>query len=410
MARLVLTVILTALLFNGCSRKPADNLNQSIAHSGEPEKTIVTDDLRRETSAGGIEVTFYPAYGYQSGTDWLVPIRSWVHEDRPLPARIITEIVARQLNCTGPETEILKGRLADFPDDDKRHEQVAIQFDADPDKEQYELGQSDANGLVEKELRLSEAKTRKLFGSQKTVKRWLTYHTVTKGQTGKGRIRLIEPDGVSVISDIDDTIKVTEVPAERAIVLRNTFCRDYLAAPGMAETYRGLGDIPFHYVSGGPWQLYAPLYDFLISGAAGYPEGSFHFSDFPKNIFAEGTIENLFQGLTDSLRKTYDHKVRQITLLLEKFPNRKFILIGDSGELDPEIYRAIGDKHVGQVQEIRIRDVVKDETVNPERLAGMTVINAPIICASESHYQKVSEMLVQLHRPAYLKNRAAPCN
>ena len=262
MVRFVLPVLLTALIFNVCSRKPPNSSNQNTAHPDEPVKTVVTADLRRETASEGIEVTFYPAYGYRSGTDWLLPIRSWVHKDRPLLARSLTEIAALKFKCTGPEIDILKVRLEDFPDDDKHLDKVTIQFDSDPDKEQYRLGRSDPNGLVEKELRLSEAKARKLLESQGGTKRWLTYHTVIKGQTGKGRIRLIEPEGVSVISDIDDTIKVTEVPAERLIKLRNTFCREFVAAPDMAKMYKEMVDVPFHYVSGGPWQLYGPLYDF----------------------------------------------------------------------------------------------------------------------------------------------------
>lgn len=357
-----------------------------------------------------IEVTFYPAYAYRSGTDWLIPIRSWVHKDRPLPARFVTDIVARKLHCAGPEIDILKVRLDDFPDDDKDNERVTIQFDSDPDQERFELGSSDPNGLVEAEIRLSEAKVKKLSASQGGSKQWLTYQTVTKGQTGKGRIRLIEPVGVSVISDIDDTIKVTEVPAGKAIVLRNTFCKPFVEAPGMAKMYKEMVDVSFHYVSGGPWQLYAPLYDYLISGPAGFPAGSFHFSDFPKNVFGHGTIENLFLGITDALQKTYNHKITQITLLLERFPERKFILIGDSGELDPEIYRAIRDEFPDQVQEIRIRDVVNDKEVNPTRLDGMTVIKTePMKCASAKHFEKLSAMMERLERPAYNPHNLPPC-
>jgi hypothetical protein len=415
MVRFVLPVILVSLIFNLCSPKPPDNsnrnnANQSVAHPGEPAKTVVTDELRREPAGEGVEVTFFPAYGYRSGTDWVLPIRSWVHQDRPLHARAATDIAALILKCTGPEKEVLSVRLADFPDNDKHLDKVTIQFDSDPDREEYRLGRSDANGLVEEVLRLPEAKAKKLLESQGRSKQWLTYHTVTRGQTGKGRVRLIEPEGVSVITDIDDTIKVTGVPGEHSILLRNTFCLDFVPAPGMADMYRGLADTPFHYVSGGPWQLYGPLYDFLISGPAGYPEGTFHFSDFPKNVFGKGTIENLFQGFTNSLQKTYDHKFDQIGILLNNFPKRKFILIGDSGELDPEVYRAIREKHSGQIQEIRIRDVVNDEMVNKERLQGMTIIKAqPIICASKDHLEKLSEMMAHLQRPTYKPNKLPPC-
>jgi len=359
----------------------------------------------------GTEITFYPAYGYRSGTDWLVPIRSWAHENRGAPAQLLTKLAQRKVKCDEPEIENLRLRFGDFPDDDKSHEKVTIQFDSDPDKEQYQLGKSDPNGLIETKLKLSEAKARKLLESQGSPRGWLTFHAVSGGHAGKGRIRLIEPEGLSVVTDIDDTIKVTEVPAEKATVLRNTFCRDFVPASGMAETYKEMGDIPFHYVSGGPWQLYAPLYDYLISGSGGYPEGTFHFSDFPKNILAKDTRAVLLQVIAGSMQKTYQHKVSQITNLMERFPGRKFILVGDSGELDPEVYRHIRDKFPQQVQEIRIRDVINDAEVNRDRLEGMTVIKAePVICTSQNHDKNLSAMLQRLNRPSHIKNRLPPCN
>lgn len=49
--------------------------------------------------------------------------------------------------------------------------------------------------------------------------------------------------------------------------------------------------------------------------------------------------------------------MKQIVPLMETFPGRKFILIGDSGEKDPEIYCAIYEKFPEQVQQILIRNV-----------------------------------------------------
>lgn len=96
---------------------------------------------------------------------------------------------------------------------------------------------------------------------------------------------------------------------------------------------------------------------------------------------------------------------------MEKFPGRKFILIGDSGEIDPEVYHLIRDKYPQQVQEIWIRDVVNDAEVNPVRLEGMKVIKVePVICATQSHYKNLSEMIKRLNRPLYNKNRNPPCN
>jgi phosphatidate phosphatase APP1 len=121
-------------------------------------------------------------------------------------------------------------------------------------------------------------------------------------------------------------------------------------------------------------------------------------------------VTSALEKTSGSLEKTYHHKINAITELMERFPGRKFILIGDSGEIDPEVYRVIRDKHPQQIQEIWIRDVVNDDVVNHDRLEGMKIIKAePIICASPGYYQKLSTMLAGLHRPAYARNKLSPC-
>lgn len=379
-------------------------------------------------------MTFYPAYGYregaQNGADWLIRMRTWVHEDRDEPirklaktafGRIGAEVDALEIRLrdffasfehVSSEADILKLRLRDFFANDNNEKEVEIQFDSDPEQQRYRLGTSDRNGLIENELRLSEAKYQQLLRGGQT-KGWLTYHAVSSSPTEKGRIRLIEPDGTSVVTDIDDTIKVSDVPAEKATVLRNTFCRDFVTAPGMADKYRSLlGDLPFHYVSGGPWQLYRPLCDFLISGPGAYPEGTFHFRYIPKNILEEDTRKILKRAVSDSLsesmfgslKETYSHKQEEISKLMDNFPTRNFILIGDSGEMDPEVYRWFKEnpKYSRQVKEIWIRDIVNDDKVNPDRLKGMKVIKAePIICATQKHYKKVAAMIKLLYGSSY---------
>ena len=59
-----------------------------------------------------------------------------------------------------------------------------------------------------------------------------------------------------------------------------------------------------------------------------------------------------------------------------RFPKRRFILIGDSGEKDPEVYREIQRRFPAQVQEIMIRDCIDALARAPARLEGMTVIPA----------------------------------
>jgi phosphatidate phosphatase APP1 len=74
---------------------------------------------------------------------------------------------------------------------------------------------------------------------------------------------------------------------------------------------------------------------------------------------------------------TLEHKVSEISRLMERFPQRRFVLLGDSGEKDPEVYRRILEKYPGQVEQILIRDVVNDREPRPDRLKGMTIVPAP---------------------------------
>jgi hypothetical protein len=444
MIRFALPLILIALVVWPCSTKPPDNPD-----GNNSDRNRTNSNLRRDTVESGIEVTFYPAYGYREGAregaDWLIPIRTWVHEIRDSTATPSTQLGklkkrAEELTttsiCAGVEGNALKQRLRDFSAGDINGQQIEIIFDSDPDQKHYPLrpnhtngdpnGLSDHNGLIESKLKLPDATYQKLRNNPDSTKGWLTYHAVSgpgKVLTGKGRIRFIEPKGTSVVTDIDDTIKVSEVPADLPTVLRNTFCRDFVAASGMTQMYRSWGDdVSFHYVSGGPWQLYGPLYDYLISGPGAYPEGTFHFNYFPKNVRSEDTREVLkravagflFESKLGSLKDTYDHKQTEIKQLMERFSRRTFIFIGDSGELDPEVYRWFQEnpKYSAQVREIWIRDVVNDAVVNPDRLKGMKVIQVippeRIICATQSHYCKVRAMIAKLHGPAYKPAQCDP--
>jgi phosphatidate phosphatase APP1 len=189
---------------------------------------------------------------------------------------------------------------------------------------------------------------------------------------------LINGAGISVVSDIDDTIKISEVPAPRLTLIANTFRRPFLAVKGMSARYAAMPSAVFHYVSGSPWQLYRPLSEFLI-GKAGFPEGTFHMKTLSGN---PGNPEAALKSLRRfvATERTFDHKVQQITLLMDRFRERRFVLIGDSGECDPEIYRQIATGPFGtRVDQIIIRDVVNAGVTAKQRLTGMTIIPGPTV-------------------------------
>ncbi len=161
-----------------------------------------------------------------------------------------------------------------------------------------------------------------------------------------GTVQLIPPEGVSVVSDIDDTIKISQVLDGREL-LKNTFLRPFPAVPGMADAYTewaGSG-VAFHYVSASPWQLYPALSEFV--GEKGFPGGSLHLRIF--SLRKEDRID--FFGPSE------EYKIETISGLLGSYPSRRFILVGDSGEKDPEVYGNIARSFPGQVLHIFIREI-----------------------------------------------------
>ncbi|KAJ2063350.1 hypothetical protein GGI08_002543 [Coemansia sp. S2] len=162
-----------------------------------------------------------------------------------------------------------------------------------------------------------------------------------------GLAHLVEPHGVSVVSDIDDTIKASNITAEKRIVLETVFARPMLAVPGMSELYREwyrLG-CEFHYVSNSPWQLYPSLDEFFHKYK--FPPGSAHLRSFDPNDLL--SVKN-YTG-------TPQLKSDTIETLFAMFPSRKYVLVGDCGEHDLETYTDLARRFPGRVLRIYIRDV-----------------------------------------------------
>jgi phosphatidate phosphatase APP1 len=53
-----------------------------------------------------------------------------------------------------------------------------------------------------------------------------------------------------------------------------------------------------------------------------------------------------------------------IEAILDRFPERKFILVGDSGEHDPEVYAALLRQRPEQILKIYIRNVTREDEGN----------------------------------------------
>lgn len=170
--------------------------------------------------------------------------------------------------------------------------------------------------------------------------------------TSTGQVIVPNEARVGIISDIDDTVvrsHATSVLKMAWIVLVNN-AHARLPFEGVAEFYEALrrgadGDAynPIFYVSSSPWNIYDVLEDFL--DVHGVPEGPIFLKDWSLTV----------------LGKHHDHKLGLIRKLLATYPDLPFILIGDSGEQDPEIYHQVVREHPGRIRAVYIRDVTSDE-------------------------------------------------
>jgi hypothetical protein len=348
-----------------------------------------TEDSPHSDQLAEEQVTFYPTYGYQQNSDWIIPIRIWVHENPDLLERKLASAartyLAKKAGITDPsatQKDLFADRSAGFIADSESREQVVFKFDKDPEQREFKISngagkeKTDRNGHLEGSISISTTVAERLLKAQQSADGWLRFRAVSDNHYGVGHVRLIPPTGLSVISDIDDTVKVTGIPEGEAVVLNNTFFREFTAAPCMAQLYDGFGkNTAFHYVSGGPWQMYQPLADFLFSEQAGFPRGSVHMKNVRTNPFEKESYQDIWALIANGSKQvTFDQKVAQISTLLTRFPGRQFILIGDSGERDPEVFKEIREKHPSQVNKIIIRLVTEDVANDPARYSGMTLI------------------------------------
>jgi phosphatidate phosphatase APP1 len=155
-----------------------------------------------------------------------------------------------------------------------------------------------------------------------------------------------------VISDIDDTVvrsSATNVLKMTWIVLLNN-AHTRLPFEGVAAFYEALqrgaegrAYNPIFYVSSSPWNIYDVLEDFL--DVHGVPAGPLFLKDWSLTV----------------LGKHRAHKLGIIRTLLRTYPELPFVLIGDSGEEDPEIYHQAVREHPGRIRVIYIRDVTTAE-------------------------------------------------
>ena len=296
-------------------------------------------------------VVVYPSYGRLAadGRSWRIEVLGTVYESGSISRRkqLLLRLMQRvaKVQPADAEREVFDQRVQAFIAPTERGKRVAIRL---ADRTFKIRKKTRRNGRFIGRVRLPVDAVRELADIGELHDGWLELKVL--GPDGRdrdqGKVKLLTSTGVSVISDIDDTLKITEVHSRRSLIA-NTFLREFRAVEGMADRYRDWAQegVAFHYVSSSPWQLYSPLDE--LFRRAGYPAGSFHLRSFRLR-------EHMLRRLMLIRRRG---KVKAIEKIIRQFPDRQFVLIGDSGEKDPEIYGTLGRKFPQQVKSIYIRQL-----------------------------------------------------
>jgi len=228
---------------------------------------------------------------------------------------------------------------------------------------------TDEEGYFNLELNVNEA-----VGSDalfQEIELELIEPTNENGETARAVGRILVPPASAkfgVISDLDDTVIVTNVTNRLKMLLTVALLNEHTRLPfkGVAAFYQALQNgasgsenNPIFYVSSSPWNLYPPLTEFLR--IHNIPLGTLFLKDFGNHtVFSPGEQQS--------------HKIKSIETILDAYPRLPFVLIGDSGEKDPEIYREILGKYRERIRVIYIRSI----NTKPERLAAIDRLIAEV--------------------------------
>lgn len=181
-----------------------------------------------------------------------------------------------------------------------------------------------------------------------------------------------------IISDIDDTVIETGatnfVKNWRRVLVEQP--EDRLAVPGAATLYKMIAEDhvapvrPFFYVSSSPWNLYGFLTEFMDLN--GIPHGPMFLKDY-------GIDDN---QLIKAGHAT--HKLAAIETILAFYPNLRFLLIGDNGQADVEIYAQAVRDFGPRVAGVFIRDVTGTcrEGAKAELLREIEAAGVPTFCGA----------------------------
>ena len=180
--------------------------------------------------------------------------------------------------------------------------------------------------------------------------------TTERGDARATGTMLVVPreNRLGIISDVDDTILISEV-TDKSRLLRNVLLVNYAqrqAVPGTADFYARLTRrnprpeaAPVFYLSASPRQLHVGIQSFLDRNG------------FPRGVLITKKVTN--DETSDPLIDQVKYKTGRIEQVLAALPQVRFVLVGDDGERDPEIYHDIRKRYPDRIDSVWIRKAAR---------------------------------------------------
>jgi len=290
------------------------------------------------------ELVFFPTSATQQlDGQWQVPVHAWCFEQdknslmRLLSVKAVSELL-EFMDVTEQQTRmpIFQERIQWFLMDNESNKRIHINLD----DVQHSSPRSGLNGHLQFELPYQTTSS--------PASNWLKLPMQMPSndqRTFYAESQLIPAKGLSIISDIDDTLKPSQVLDKKQLV-QNVFFKEYQAVEGMPAFFQWLANqgAYFHYLSSSPWQMYPLLKPMLDQY---YPKGAVHLRHFnPSN-----------RSFIKFFMSSEVYKTTKAINIIHRYPEHQFILIGDSGEKDPEVYARLYREFPHNIKQILIRAV-----------------------------------------------------
>lgn len=287
------------------------------------------------------DLILYPTYLYldngAKGLNVKIHLHVFKKKEDSIKRKILIQELEKYLKLSAKEdSKIFQERVRSFLVDNKRGKKVFVNILG----QNYALNETEANGRSITEIKIPKEKIGensrqlevKVNPSSKNKKDYI------------GKIWIIRENSTCLISDVDDTVKISDVRNKKNL-LENSFIKPFQQVNGMSDYYASLTNNVscVLFVSASPWQMYTHLVNFFKQ--ENFPDSIFIMKDFR---LKDSSVLNIFESPDN-------YKIQKIEPMLKEWKNVKFILVGDSGEKDPEVYATLFRKYPDQIKKIYIR-------------------------------------------------------